>query len=230
MKHSIVTSVLLSCAIMVGCRHAGKNTDNLYTQAETIRENSAAVRDLSGEQLNSTENIHKHVQINDNAIREVLSAVPPEGAPQVVERLETALGANAGILAETDKINTAAHDIHSRATDMGRAADSVTHSAGRVEDAPSFWEKLSTSIRRLILIALGLVVIIIGWRFGLDKLVKSVLGVVSSGINTASEWAHSKYVGPAKLIREGKTNEAIAALRAAIPGLDKSFRRNDNAG
>lgn len=227
MKHFILAWVMVSCVILFGCNRSGKNQNNLFNQAETIRLNAAQVQDEARKVMVSTERIASQVQINDNAIRGVLDQGGTITAPEVVERLGLALGANASILKERNGIVQSAHKVDTLAGDMTQAANSVTKSANRVEDVPSFWDRLTTSVRRLILIALGLVVIIIGWRFGLDKIVKSCLTIVSNGINTISDWAYSKYEGPAKLIREGKTEEAIAALRSAIPGLDKTFKRGD---
>jgi len=56
-------------------------------------------------------------------------------------------------------------------------------------------------------------------------LVKSVLGFVSKGIMVVSNWFYAKYDGPVKLIKEGKVNEGIAALRSAVPGLNRSFSK-----
>ena len=230
MNKYIVTFSLLLCILLFGCKGIGKNQNNLYTQAEVIRENSKAIQAEAREVMVQTEVIAEQVQIADNAIRGVLESQGTIDAPNVSERLGVALGANQSILAARTEINTKVHQIDQIAGVNTQAANAVTKSAGRVEDVPSFWERLTTSVRRLILIALGLVIVVIGWRFGLDKLVKSILNTISNGINTASDWAYAKYQGPAKLIREGKMEEAIAALRATIPGLDKSFRSRDNAG
>ncbi len=224
--------VLMAClCVLMGCRGPGKNQNNLFTQAEAIRENTETIQTEAREIMVQSEVIAQNVQINDDAIRAVLESGATVVAPDISGPLSKALDANAGILEARGKVSTSAHAINVTAGLISQSADEVTHSARRVEDVPSFWERLSTSIRRLILIALGLVIIVVGWRFGLDKLVKSILNVFSTGINKASDWAYYKYVGPAKLIREGKTDEAIAALRATIPGLDKSFKRSDgNAG
>lgn len=212
-------------SILSGCASSkGRNQNNLFNQAQVVRDNAEATKAEAREIMAKTEVIYNQVQVNDNAIREVLDSQATVGAPVVSERLGEALMANTAILEARSDISASAHAVDKLAGSTYQAANEVTSSARRVEDVPSFWDRLSTTIRRLILLALGLVVIVIGWRFGLDKLIKSGLNVVSTGINKMSEWAYSKYVGPAKLIREGKTNEAIAALRATIPGLDKSFR------
>lgn len=211
-----------------GCKSPGKNQNALFSHAEVIRENTEVIQDTARDIMVQSEVIAEQVQINDKALRTVLEEQGTVGAQPVAERLSEALGANAAILEARQGINLKAHQIDEVAGTITVSADTITRAAGRVEDVPSFWERLSTSIRRLILIALGLVVIIIGWRFGLDKIVKSIMGLVSGGIESASEWAHRKYQGPVKLLKEGKTGEAIAALRSAIPRLDESFKRSDS--
>lgn len=219
----LLLSLLL---VFSGCAsRSGKNQTTLFREAEAMRVAASDIKDASGKAMQELEHIHTALQAADKAVGQAVDNTPTETAPLVLESLSVARLALGEASVARDSVSTEVHKVHAIAGGIKESADKVTKSANHVEDVPSFWDRLTTSIRRLILIALGLVVIIIGWRFGLDKIVKSFLAAVSTGINTASDWAYSKYEGPAKLVREGKMDEAIAALRSAVPGLDKTFKR-----
>lgn len=222
----LLLSLLLG---FTGCAsRSGKNQTTLFREAEAMRVAASDIKSASGNAMQELEHIHIALQAADKAVGQAVDNTPVDTAPLVLESLSVARVALSEAAVARDNTSVEVHKVHAIAGGIKESADKVTKSANHVEDVPSFWDRLTTSIRRLILIALGLVAIIIGWRFGLDKIVKSCMTAISTGINTASNWAYSKYEGPAKLVREGKMNEAIAALRSAVPGLDQTFKRGDS--
>jgi hypothetical protein len=215
---------------VVGCKSqsVGKNQNIIYKEAEATRQAMVHVKTQADTVAVKLAEIEQSSQLAYESLSSVLLETPTDVALPHGERLKTALKANADILEDVDGAEVATKEIIQSTKVVTTSANQVTKAASNVQDVVGFWESLGDGIRKVVTLLTLVLVVIIGWRFGLDSLIKSILGWVSKGFTWTSDWFYSKYDGPVKLISEGKVHEGIAALRSAVPGLNKSFQKKKN--
>ena len=219
------------CLLFVsGCQShpVGKNQNIIYKEAEATRQAMVNVKAQAETVTVKLAEIQQSSQLAHESLSSILLETPADVATPHAERLKTALKANADILEDTDTAQTATKEIVAATKAVTTSANQVTKAASNVQDVVGFWESLGDGIRKVVTLLTLALVVIIGWRFGLDSLIKSILGWVSKGFTWTSDWFYSKYDGPAKLMAEGKIHEGIAALRSAVPGFNKSFQKKKN--
>jgi hypothetical protein len=141
------------------------------------------------------------------------------------DALSTGLPATQSAIANA---NTRLEAAKTAARDIKGSADRVLGAVEKVEDRPGFFARLGGLLTLFFWLGVATLVTVIAWRFGADKLVKSVFTAVSNGISWLSAKLYSKWSGVAKLgyeSAEGKTglNEFLAALREKVPGFNKAF-------
>lgn len=221
---------IVLAVIAVGCKSSsvGKYQNSLYKESDNIKQAMVDVKNEATVVSTKLENIEKSSQIAYNALSSVMLENPTVGSPQVQESLKASLKANADILNDSSAAKGSVAKILDLTKEVTVSAKEVDKAANNVQDVVGFWESLGSGIRKVITLLTLVLITVVGWRFGLDTLVKTVLGFVSKGLAIISDWFYSKYRGPAKLLREGKTDEAVAALRAAVPGFDRFYRKDGN--
>jgi hypothetical protein len=218
---------IVIAVIAVGCKSSsvGKYQNSLYKESDNIQQAMVQAKEQATNVSVKLDKIEESSQTAYNAISSVLLVTPAVGSPQVQESLKTSLKANADILVDVQAAKQSTDAILGVTKEVTVSAKEVGKAANNVQDVVGFWESLGSGIRKVVTLLTLALVVIVGWRFGLDTLVKSVLGFVSKGIMVVSNWFYAKYDGPVKLIKEGKVNEGIAALRSAVPGLNRSFSK-----
>ncbi len=208
----LYTILLVGLLSLSGCRSHNGAKEDITQTAKAVESNAAQIKQDAARGLVSLEATHNALEQSKAHLTS-----PAPSAEDAIASIDAAQGHRA-------EAAESFHAIHATAGTVGKDAQRVQSKATRVENKTTFLDSLGFYIKLLVFSIVSVLVLAVGWRFGLDRIVKSIAGTIAGWIEYFGDRIHRKLDGPTKLLIEGKTDEAIAALRQAVPALDKKIK------
>jgi hypothetical protein len=223
MKKAFAVILLMLLFVTTGCFSSpstNKHGDNIRDYAVDVDQAAERIRELEHGVLEKTEKLHTEIAVAMKAMDDVAPFVPEENRSLVYDakvHMMTADELRSSIVADVFAVDK-------KATEIAKAVKGVKKESGKVRDAPSFLSDILVGLKWLLFVIVGTVVLALGWRFGLDKLIAAFAKILAGWVEWLGSILHRKLDGPAKLFVEGKPSEALAALRATDAAFDKIFK------
>lgn len=221
----------LIAALVVGLITGCSPKKEIAQSAQDISNAAKEVKSSVSHAKQGVSEITKNTTAAAVGVERANTLVEDVEASNELDKVEALLAAVPGL---ADSVNKNLDAIDSRASAVATEADSVAENVKDVEDKAGFFDKLGDVLKWIGYFAVAALVVVIGWRFGLDKLVKSVATFVSGIITSLSNRLNEKWNGPAKLANEviaGQTSpkELIAALRSHFPKFNQAVKEDKKA-
>lgn len=212
---------------------------NISQAATTVKAEAAAVRLQATQGITSLEAHTNAVRDANEFIAKATHEAEAIGEPAVKMAVQEPLAGATKALAVGEPPRKAVSDalfaIADSANRVSDAATVVSDNVREVQDVESFWARALRLGFWLVWLVVFVVITIICWRFGLDRIVKAVLVWLAGVWENLGNWLNRKWAGSAKLGVEfskglSTAEEFIASLRASNPGFNKAWDKVKDAG